>query len=221
MKYRVWLLFLIIQLLCSSLNPGFSLTIAQQSQDNLDQKVKAFLESRRGRWYDMNIPETDGRILFETIINHNYKKALEIGTSTGHSAIWIAWALSKTGGKLITIEIDESRYREALANFKQAGLDHLIDARRADAHKLVPELAGPFDFVFCDADKDWYKNYFVALMPKLLVGGCFAAHNVSRSRWGWGTGEFLNYVESLPNFKTEFASGSRSGLTLSYKLREK
>ena len=48
----------------------------------------------------------------------NILKAIEIGTSTGLSAIWIAWALSKTGGKLITIEIDEGRHKKALANFK-------------------------------------------------------------------------------------------------------
>ena len=109
--------------------------------------------------------------LYDLIVKHNYQKAVEIGTSTGHSAIWIAWALSKTGGKLITIEIDKGRHREALANFKKAGLSDYIDARLADAHQLVEELKGPFDFVFSDADKDWYKNYFVALAPKLEIGG--------------------------------------------------
>ena len=70
----------------------------------------------------MNVPASDGKILYELIIKNNYKKALEIGTSTGHSAIWIAWALSKTGGKLITVEINEERYQEAIENFKETGL---------------------------------------------------------------------------------------------------
>lgn len=188
-----------------------------QSVSDLDGRVRSFLESRRGTWRDMNVPESDGRILYETIVKHGYKRALEIGTSTGHSGIWIAWALSKTGGRLITVEIEESRYREAVANFKAAGLDHLIDARLADAHELVPQLAGPFDFVFCDADKDWYKNYFAAVLPKLETGGCFAAHNVSRGRRGFGTGDFLRYVESLPFMETVFAEGSWAGLTLSFK----
>jgi predicted O-methyltransferase YrrM len=55
----------------------------------------------------MNIPDVDGKLLYDIIIKNNYKSALEIGTSTGHSGIWIAWALSKTDGKLVTIEIDE------------------------------------------------------------------------------------------------------------------
>jgi predicted O-methyltransferase YrrM len=188
---------------------------------DLDQKVKTFLDSRRGEWRDMNVSANDGKILYDLVIKGNYKRALEIGTSTGHSGIWIAWALSKTGGKLITVEIDEGRYKEALANFKEAGLSSYIDARLADAHELVPALKGPFDFVFCDADKDWYKEYLIAVLPKLEVGGTFAAHNVSGRRRGWGSGEFLSYVESLPNMETTFASGSAAGISVSIKRAAK
>ena len=152
--------------------------IEDEKNQDLDEKVRSFLDSHRYSWRDMNVSETDGKILYDIIIKNNYKKALEIGTSTGHSAIWIAWALSKTGGKLITVEINEWRYKQALENFEEAGLSDYIDARLADDHELVPKLEGPFDFVFCDADKDWYKNYLVAVLPKLEVGGCFAAHNV-------------------------------------------
>jgi predicted O-methyltransferase YrrM len=182
----------------------------------LDEKVKTFLEYQRGKWVDWNVPEIDGKVLYNLIIKNNYKKALEIGTSTGHSAIWIAWALSKTGGKLITIEIDEDRYKTALANFKEAGLSDYIDARLADAHELVMELEGPFDFVFSDADKEWLKNYFIALEPKLEVGGCFTAHNVSNRYWS-GIKEFLDYVESLPNFDTTINKSSSAGISISYK----
>jgi len=145
--------------------------------------------------------------------------ALEIGTSTGHSAIWIAWALSKTGGKLITIEINERRYKEALANFEEAGLSDYIDARLADAHELVPELKDMFDFVFSDADKDWYKNYFMAVIPKLKVGGCYTAHNVSSHRRE-GIQEFLDYVKSLPNYETTINT-SGAGVSISYKKSDR
>jgi len=141
---------------------------------------------------------------------------LEVGTSTGHSGIWIAWALSKTGGKLITIEIDRRRYEQAVANFEAAGLSEYIDARLADAHELVPELDGPFDFVFMDADKDWYTRYFRTIEPKLEVGGCFAAHNISSSRRGW-VGEFMEALEGTPNLETEVRGSRRSGMSVSYK----
>ena len=91
----------------------------------------------------------------------------------------------------------KDRHKEALENFKEAGLSGYIDARLADAHSLVKELKGPFDFVFSDADKGWYKNYFIDVDPKLITGGCFTAHNISaRSRGYGGTGEFLEYIKS-------------------------
>ena len=78
-------------------------------QDDLDARVRTFLEANRGQWRDMNVPQVDGQTLHDIIVEHKYTRALEIGTSTGHSGIWIAWALSKTGGKLITIDVDERR----------------------------------------------------------------------------------------------------------------
>ncbi|UCH61682.1 MAG: class I SAM-dependent methyltransferase [Fidelibacterota bacterium] len=204
--------------LCMSFLISPVLSQEQKENPDLDKKVREVLDSYR--WRDMNIPASDGQILYDIIIENNYKKALEIGTSTGHSGIWIAWALSKTGGKLITVEINESRYREALANFREAGLSEYIDARLADAHELVPKLEGPFDFVFSDADKYWYKNYAMAVLPKLEVGGCFTAHNVSRygRRSGGGIGEFVDYMTSLPNLETTFGGPTgRSSLSISYK----
>lgn len=189
-----------------------------EKNKDIDKKVRTFLEKRQGAWRDLNVPASDGRILYNLIIENKYKKALEIGTSTGHSTIFIAWALSKTGGKVITIEIDKDRYRRALANFKEAGVSDYIDARLADAHILVKEFQGPFDFVFCDADKEWYKKYFIDVYPKLLTGGCYTAHNVSTRSWGMGGGtrEFYDYIMSLPDMKTT-VDESGGGISISYK----
>lgn len=184
-------------------------------ENNLDRKVKAFLDDNVNNWRDMNVPISDGKILYDLIIKNKYTDAVEIGTSTGHSAIWIAWALSKTGGRLITIEIDKNRWLKAKANFKKAGVEQYIDARLADAHILVPDLPGKYDFVFSDADKYWYKNYFIAMDPKLEVGGCFTAHNTAMR--GSGIGDFIEYIESLKHYTTTYASNSRSGISISYK----
>ncbi len=188
----------------------------EPADQELDERVRSFLDSHRRRWRDMNVPTPDGQRLYDLILEHGYTKALEIGTSTGHSAIWMAWALSKTGGKLITVEIDERRYNQALEYFRETGLSEYIEARLADAHELVPRLEGPFDFVFIDADKDWYTRYFRAVLPKLTVGGCLTAHNVSGRRRGW-VGEFLEALESTPNLETEIVGSGRSGLSVSFK----
>jgi predicted O-methyltransferase YrrM len=198
---------------------------AQPLKENktLDEKVEKFLSAHSGQWHDLNIPSVDGKLLYNLVIKGNYKSALEIGTSTGLSGIYIAWALSKTGGKLITIDIDEVRHKTALENFKEAGLSEYIDARLADAHSLVKELNGPFDFVFSDADKDWYKNYFIDINPKLKVGGCYTTHNISdrgsRGGNGW-SGSYLEYVRSLKNYESSLNSDG-GGVLISYKRAEK
>jgi caffeoyl-CoA O-methyltransferase len=191
----------------------------------LDEKVEKFLADHTGQWHDLNIPTVDGKLLYDLVIKGNYKSALEIGTSTGLSGIYIAWALSKTGGKLITIDIDESRHNTALKNFKDAGLSDYIDARLADAHELVKELKGPFDFVFSDADKDWYKNYFIDVDPKLKAGGCFTTHNISEPAAGGRYGNewsasYLEYVKSLKNYESTLNTAG-AGVLISYKKAEK
>ena len=190
---------------------GSALAQDPKRADDLDASVRAFLEGNRYDWRDMNVPTPDGQRLYELVLENGFTRALEVGTSTGHSAIWIAWALSKTGGKLTTIEIDERRHREALANFEEAGLSRFIDARLADAHELVPSLEGPYDFVFQDADKDWYARYFEYIYPMLAPTACYVAHNVSGRDGRGGNREFVSALEAKPDLETVFVGGSRSG----------
>ncbi len=186
------------------------------AQQDLDARVKSFLDSKAGQWRDLNVPPVDGRTLHDLIVKHQFKRGLEIGTSTGHSGIWIAWALSKTGGRLITIDIDERRHKEALANFEAAGVATFIDARLGDAHEIVPKLEGPFDFVFSDADKEWYKNYALALLPKLAPGGCYTSHNVfpDGRRNSAGGKDYIDFLLSQPNLETTFDTRG-NGLAIS------
>ncbi|OFY75630.1 MAG: methyltransferase [Bacteroidetes bacterium RBG_19FT_COMBO_42_7] len=228
MKTLKLLCIIICVLISGAIKPGQLGAQDLKNNPALDEKVRKFLEDHSGQWRDMNISSYDGQLLYDIIIKGNYKSALEIGTSTGHSGIWIAWALSKTGGRLITVDIDAERHRQALQNFKEAGLSEYIDARLADAHELVKQLKGPFDFVFSDADKDWYKNYFMDVNPKLKIGGCYTTHNISdRSMGGYGrqggrggnggSGDYLEYVRSLKNYETTLNRGT----LISYKRAEK
>ena len=191
---------------------------SSREQMALDNSVKKFLNIHAGEWHDLNVSSVDGQFLHDLIIKNKYTKALEIGTSSGHSGVWIAWALSKTGGKLITIESNRERHKEALANFREAGLADYIDARLADAHNLVKKLDGPFDFVLSSADEKWQKQYFVEIAPRLLVGGCFAVRK-SSGRYD-GIQEYAKYVTSLNNFESTFnSSGTR--VAISYKKTQR
>jgi predicted O-methyltransferase YrrM len=190
---------------------------AEEADAGLDARVEKFLSQARDNWHDLNVPYADGQALFDLIVEHGFTRGLEIGTSTGHSTVWIAWAMSKTGGRVVTIEIDENRHRIALDNLRAAGLSEFVDARLANAHDLVPALAGPFDFVFSDADKDWYTQYFIDVDPRLVPGGCFTAHNVLQGMAG--IDEFLEHVRGLEQYDTTIDRSSSSGISISCKKR--
>lgn len=183
---------------------------------DLDAQVSRFLRENRNSWAGWNVPYEDGKILYDLVIKGNFKNILEIGTSTGHSTIWLAWAAAKTGGNVTTIEIDRGRYTAALENFKKSGVNLYIDARLADAHDLVRALKGPFDFVFCDADKDWYLQYFLDLESKISINGCYTAHNVLRG--GPDVKRFLDHVKGNPKFRTTIERGSGEGISISCKI---
>jgi caffeoyl-CoA O-methyltransferase len=188
---------------------------APRATPELDRKVQGFLQAERGKWDYLNVPYHDGKILHDLVVKGRHKAILEIGTSTGHSTVWLAWAAAKTGGRVTTIEIDRGRYERALANFKRAGVAEYVDARLADAHELVKVLPGPWDFVFQDADKEWYLEYFRYLEPKMAPGGCYSAHNVARP-YARQVIEYLNYARNRPGVSLRFVEGASSeGISIS------
>jgi predicted O-methyltransferase YrrM len=192
---------------------GFPMLVVAQ-KNSIDDKVEKFLKEHRDEWHDLNVPYVDGQTLHDIIVKKQYKSALEIGTSTGHSTIWIAWAMSQTGGKVTTIELNEKRQKQAIKNLTEAGLIEFVDLRLGNAHEITKQLPGPFDFVFSDADKDWYKQYFLDITPKLTKGGCFTAHNVID---GNTPKEYNEFVEVNKDFETTIDKKSRAGIMISYK----
>lgn len=199
--------------------PGFLLAQQPTGLSALDSRVSRFLEETRNSWSDMNVPYQDGKILYSLVLKGRFQNILEIGTSTGHSTIWLAWAASKTGGRVTTIEIDRERHEKALANFKKAGLASFIEARLADAHQLVPRLSGPYDFIFCDADKEWYLQYFLDLEAKISPKGCFTAHNVLW-RFDPSIKKFLDHIKGHPGFRTYIEKGSGEGISVSCRIEK-
>ena len=185
----------------------------------VDDHVSKFLNDTRESWKNWNISYEDGKILHDLVLEGKCKNIVEIGTSTGLSTIWLAWAAAKNGGKVITIEVHEDRLSTALENFKKAGVADYIDTRLGNAHDIVPEIAGPVDFVFCDADKDWYLKYLQILEPGMPVGGYFTAHNIL---WAGRSNinQFLLYLKDNRNFQTHIEKGSGEGISVSRKVKE-
>ena len=179
-----------------------------------DAKVLPMLKHLPYRHGGMNVPASDGRLLYDLIMDHHYRSGLEIGTSNGYSTLWLGLAFRQTGGKVITIEIEPSRGREAQDNFKHAELDQTIDSRINDALLEIPTLAGPFDFVFIDAWKPDYFKYVELILPKMKVGGVITAHNVTSQ--GGSMRDFLTFINTHPRLETSINRSSRAGVSVSF-----
>ena len=163
------------------------------------------------------VSEEDGRFLRVLIASTGAKRVLEIGAASGYSAIWMGLGLRQTGGRLVTIEYDAARAREAADNVRRAGLQDVVQVISGDAFKEIPKLSGEFDLVFLDAWKPDYKKFFDMVYPRLTPGGVFVAHNVVNKKSEMEP--FLRTVHSHPSLFTTIVSPSGEGMSVSYRTK--
>ena len=163
------------------------------------------------------VSEEDGRFLRLLVTSSGSKRALEIGAASGYSAIWIGLGLRETGGRLVTIEYDPQRAKEAQANIAKAGLSDIVQVVAGDAFEAIPGIQGQFDFVFLDAWKRDYQRFFDMVYPRMPVRGLFVAHNVLNKKSEMG--DFLATIETHPNLFTTIVAPSGEGVSVSVKRK--
>ncbi|HYE24118.1 MAG TPA: class I SAM-dependent methyltransferase [Clostridia bacterium] len=169
-------------------------------------------DARRSGRVHLEVPDTDGRMLRVFAESINAKEAVEIGTSTGYSGLWLSLALQTTGGKLTTFEIDAGRAAQARKHFQQAGVDGIVTVIEGDAHKNLQRVKGPVDLVFIDAEKEGYPDYLKQMLPKVRPGGLILAHNIDMAP------EYVTAVTTNPELETVFYMEGR-GLGITLKKR--
>lgn len=104
-------------------------------------------------------------------------KVLEIGTAIGYSTVWMATALPPSG-LLVSLERDHARAMTARAYLAEAGLDDRVNVMIGEADRYLHKLAGPFDLIFQDGDKQHYLPMLDKLAPLLRSGGLLVTDNV-------------------------------------------
>jgi len=120
----------------------------------------------------------EGRLLRLLVQIIGARRVLEIGTFTGYSALSMAAGLSDEG-ELITCELDPEHIQIAQSFFDRSPYGRRITLRPGAALDTLQTLPADmtFDFVFVDADKENYVNYYEAVLPCLRAGGLMAADN--------------------------------------------
>jgi len=169
---------------------------------------------RRERY--LSVPEADGRLLRVLAESIGARNVVEIGTSTGYSGLWLLLALSGTGGRLTTFEIDRDRHETARANFERAGVARQATLVLGDAHAEITRLKDPIDLLFLDADKSGYLDYLRRLLPLVRAGGLVVAHNMASPP------PDPRYVEAItadPALETVFLNMDAAGVGVTLKKR--
>jgi len=147
--------------------------------DKMTSNILSELELTQKEFW--NISRQTGLLLNTFIKAMNVKSALEIGTSNGYSGIWLAKALKITGGRLTTIEYYNKRQSIAIENFKKCGVYDIVRPLQGAAIPILEALSydEKFDFVFIDANKSEYVDYFKLIKPHLTEKALIAADNVT------------------------------------------
>ncbi|MCX7427814.1 MAG: class I SAM-dependent methyltransferase [Planctomycetia bacterium] len=185
-------------------------------KDDAEKKALAALaEIQQEQGRRMNVPDADGRLLRLFSEAMGAKNVVEIGTSNGISAIWMAMALRKTDGKLVTYEIDPDTVALARKNFEKAGVADVVTVVEGNAHETVSKLAGPIDLVFIDADKQGYLDYLEKLLPLVRPGGLILAHNMNPRM---ADERFVEAITKNPELETLFYLEG-GGMSISMKKR--
>ena len=140
----------------------------------------------------------------------NAKKILEIGMSVGYSGLWFADAIMSNtkDGQIITIDKEKFKIDSATRNFEEAGVSSLIKIREGEARKILHEIKEEFgenyfDFIFIDADKESYIEYFDLCLPLVRKGGIIAADNILfPERFNEMMADYLSHVRNNPNVQS-------------------
>jgi len=131
----------------------------------------------------IQVSAVQGKLLYLWARSLGARAILELGTLGGYSTIWLARALAG-GGRVVTLEVDPKHAEVARANFARAGLSAAIEIRLGPAaeslRRLADEKRGPFDFVFVDADKEGYPEYFRQALALSRPGTVMVFDNVVR-----------------------------------------
>jgi caffeoyl-CoA O-methyltransferase len=152
------------------------------AHDHTEPESDLFVRLRDETFAKMELPQMqvgriEGQFLKMLVRLVGARRVLEIGMFTGYSGLMMAEGLPDDG-ELITCDVDPKAEEVARRYFAESPHGHKISVRIAPALETIKTLAGPFDLVFIDADKENYINYWNACVPLVRKGGLIVADNV-------------------------------------------
>lgn len=128
------------------------------------------------------------------------KSIVEVGTGQGYSTLWLAYAASITGGKVVTCELDPAKAEAAKANLEQANMADHVDILTGDARELLRHQDDPVDFLLIDGEYGQYETYFDVVYKRMGVGATIVADDVVAAENDLA--DYTTYVQNHPNLES-------------------
>lgn len=195
--------------------------------------LENFLVQLEKKGLDANVPIVSWEVakLLKFLVGlTGAQNILEIGTAIGYSTLWLASGIAHQEGRVTTIEIQKERMEEAQANVNEAGLREKVEFILGDAKEVLPNLVGPYDYIFLDSAKGQYINLLPECLRLLQPGGLLITDNVYFRGMVKGDApinprfktivkrlrEYLKTLEDHPQLMTTILPIG-DGLALSYK----
>jgi predicted O-methyltransferase YrrM len=150
-------------------------------------------------------------------IAHKAKHMVEVGSGVGYSTLWLAYAASVTGAKVITCEMAPAKADEARANLAKANLSSYVEVLTGDARELLRQRNEPVDFLFIDGASGQYETYFDVVYKRMGVGAMIVADDVVDNENELA--DYTTYVQNHPNLESVTVPLGR-GLEITVKVSE-
>ncbi len=193
-------------------------------QELFDVLSELELRDERDRLQGLPVPQriqildpAAAKFISITAIAHKARNIVEVGSGVGYSTLWLAYAASITGGKVITCEIDPVRAEEVRANLAQANLATYVEVLAGDARDLLRQRSEPVDLLFIDGASGQYETYFDVVYKQMGIGAMVIADDVVGNESELA--DYVTYVQNHPNLESVTVPLGR-GLEVTVKVSE-
>lgn len=180
----------------------------------LEETLKSLEQTQTEFW---NVSRQTGNFLNMLVKMTKRTRGLEIGTSNGYSGLWLGTAFKENFGKMWTIEFWEKRQVIAREHFKNCGVSEVITPLIGPATDILADWTEPLDFVFIDANKGQYIEFFNLVDKHLSKGGIITADNITSHPEK--VKPFVDAIMADNRYQVEILD-LPAGLLLAYKIAD-
>jgi predicted O-methyltransferase YrrM len=175
-------------------------------------KMQVFMRDKTDAY---TLPIESARFVHAMVLSTRSRRCVEVGTSYGHSGLWIGAAAQANGGDLITIDIEQRKVDIAAGFFAEAGLASVITCRVAPALEVLEQIKGPIDFALLDADKENLRAYTELIHSKMSPHGLILTDNATSNEMV--SDEFCPWIRQDKRFFSTLATVGK-GIEVSVKI---